>query len=249
MSDYEIVLLDIEGTTTPISFVHDVLFPYISNNLQQFLSDNWNNAALQQHIQAIADQADADVQNGNKQAIAIDLDNESPEEVQRKMIQNVRWQMAVDRKIAALKGLQGFMWRSGYISGQLLGVIYDDAADAIKKWTEGTGRRVYIYSSGSVEAQKLIFGFSDHGDLLPFISGHYDTNVGSKLESNSYTRIAGDIGVEPEKILFISDNENEIKAADKAGLKTVVSVRPGNSELSSDASGRFRTSSNFLDLF
>ncbi|KAJ1811926.1 enolase-phosphatase E1, partial [Coemansia sp. RSA 2598] len=226
-----------------------VLFPYITSNLAQFLSDNWTDAAVQQHIRAIADQANADIKDGIPNAVAIDLDNESPEEAQKKVVETVRWQMNADRKIASLKGLQGYMWRFGYTSGKLRGVMYDDAVEAIKKWSQEAGRRVYIYSSGSVEAQKLIFGFSDHGDLLPYISGHYDTNIGSKVTSDSYLRIARDIGVAPESILFVSDNENEIRAADSAGLRTVVSVRPGNHELSGEAAENYRLSTDFLDLF
>ncbi|KAJ1851880.1 enolase-phosphatase E1 [Coemansia sp. RSA 1722] len=249
MPDYDIVLLDVEGTTTPLSFVHDVLFPYITDNLERFLADNWEDTTVQQHVRAIADQANIDVSSGISKAIAIDLAVDSPSQVQRKVLANVSWQMSENRKIAALKGLQGYMWRFGYTSGQLQGVMYDDAVGAIKKWAKEDNKRVYIYSSGSVEAQKLIFGFSDHGDLLPYLSGHYDTNTGSKLESDSYTRIARDIGVEPERILFVSDNHNEIGAADKAGMQTVISIRPGNLLVPKEVLEKHRTTSNFLDLF
>ncbi|KAJ2358365.1 enolase-phosphatase E1 [Coemansia sp. RSA 2618] len=224
---YDVVLLDIEGTTTPISFVHDVLFPYITANVRQFLESRWDDSGVQHHVRAIAEQANADVEAGITSAVGINLGTDSPAEVQRKVLANVEWQMAADRKVGALKGLQGYMWRFGYESGELQGVMFSDAVDAIRRWVR-EGRRVFIYSSGSVEAQKLIFGFSDHGDLLGYIAGHYDTRVGAKVESGSYAAIASDIGASPERILFVSDSIREIQAADEAGLQAVLSVRPGN---------------------
>ncbi|KAJ1965280.1 enolase-phosphatase E1 [Dipsacomyces acuminosporus] len=241
---YDIVLLDIEGTTTPISFVHDELFPYVTRSVKEFLQTKWSDPVVQGHVLAIAKQANADAAAGNTLAVPIDLDSESEEEVRRKVLVNVEWQMKQDRKIGALKGLQGYMWKFGYENGELKGAVYDDAADAIKRWTDH-GRRVYIYSSGSVQAQKLLFGYSDHGDMLKYFSGHYDTTTGQKIASSSYTKIAQDIGAEPERILFVSDNTKEIEAADKAGMQTVVSVRPGNAPLGQCA---FAKSSNFLDI-
>ncbi|KAJ1843812.1 enolase-phosphatase E1 [Coemansia sp. RSA 2703] len=247
MLGYDIVLLDIEGTTTPISFVHEVLFPYILDNVDRFLETKWQDPVVQEHVRAIADQANKDTQAGIAHAIPIDLEIDTPEEIRRKLVANVNWQMKADRKIAALKGLQGYMWRFGYTNGQLQGVMFDDAVQAIKKWS--TDCKIYIYSSGSVEAQKLIFGYSDHGDLLSYISGHYDTNIGSKQESQSYTKIAEDIGISPNRIMFISDNENEIRAADQAGFQTVVSVRPGNLALTETTKKNYRLTSDFMELF
>ncbi|KAJ2829004.1 enolase-phosphatase E1 [Coemansia erecta] len=241
---YDVVLLDIEGTTTPISFVHDVLFPYITANVRQFLESRWDDSGVQHHVRAIAEQANADVEAGITSAVGINLGTDSPAEVQRKVLANVEWQMAADRKVGALKGLQGYMWRFGYESGELQGVMFSDAVDAIRRWVR-EGRRVFIYSSGSVEAQKLIFGFSDHGDLLGYIAGHYDTRVGAKVESGSYAAIASDIGASPERILFVSDSIREIQAADEAGLQTVLSVRPGNVPVSEH---KFATSSNFTEI-
>ncbi|KAI8325956.1 2,3-diketo-5-methylthio-1-phosphopentane phosphatase [Martensiomyces pterosporus] len=244
MAGYDIVLLDIEGTTTPISFVHDELFPYITRNVSEFLQANWADPVVQTHVQAIASQANEDVGAGISSAIAIDLSADSDEEVRRKVVANVDWQMKADRKIGALKGLQGYMWKFGYESGQLKGILYDDAVDAIKRWVD-KGRRVFIYSSGSVEAQKMLLRYSDHGDMLGYISGHYDTKIGLKVESESYSRIAKDICAEPERVLFVSDNVNEIVAAEEAGMRTVVSVRPGNAPL---GECKHQTSSNFLDI-
>ncbi|KAJ1943162.1 enolase-phosphatase E1 [Kickxella alabastrina] len=247
MASYDIVLLDVEGTTTPISFVHDVLFPYITNNVSDFLASNWNDPMLQTHIRAIADQANLDAQSGISSAIPIDLLNDTPEEIRSKTLANIDWQMKSDRKIGALKGLQGFMWQTGYKNGQLLGAMFQDAVIAIKRWCEKS-RSVYIYSSGSVEAQKLIFGYSDHGDLSELLSGHYDTKVGAKIESQSYLRIAGDIGVVPGRVLFVSDNVLEIRAASEAGMQTVVSVRPGNAPIPESELGAFKTVTDFMEI-
>ncbi|KAJ2021893.1 enolase-phosphatase E1 [Coemansia sp. S610] len=244
-SSYDIVLLDIEGTTTPISFVHEALFPYVARSVGEFLETRWTDPEVQTHVQAIAQQANEDVKNGIAAAIAIDLDADSSDEIRRKVLANVDWQMKADRKIGALKGLQGYMWRFGFESGILKGEMYPDAVKAIERWVEA-GKRVFIYSSGSVEAQKLIFGYSDHGDLLQFISGHYDTKVGGKTEDKSYRSIVEDIGVLPARVLFVSDNVFEIQAADTAGLQTMVSVRPGNAPIKDDC--KFQTTTDFMSI-
>ncbi|KAJ2768469.1 enolase-phosphatase E1 [Coemansia nantahalensis] len=244
---YDAVLLDIEGTTTPISYVHDELFPYVARNVAQFLEARWDEPEVQKHVRAIAEQANRDVEAGIAAAIGVALDGpqaDSADEVRRKVLANIEWQMKADRKIGALKGLQGYMWKFGYEGGELRGAMYPDAVAAMKRWT-AAGRKVYIYSSGSVEAQKLIFGYTDHGCLLEYISGYYDTAVGPKIESASYVAIAAAIGAAPERILFVSDNIHEIRAADKAGMQTVVSIRPGNMPI---GECDFVCSSDFLDI-
>lgn len=253
-SNYDFILLDIEGTTTPISFVHEVLFPYVVNTASEFLTSRWDDPQVQTHIRAIATQANHDHQEGVADAISIDLDSDGQSQIIDKVLVNIEWQMKADRKIGALKGLQGYMWRFGYESGQLQGVIYDDVVEALSRWTtqEEPKKKVYIYSSGSVEAQKLIFGYSDHGNLLGYISGHYDTQIGAKIDKESYARIAMDIlgsgEIDPSRILFISDSISEIRAANAAGLQTIVSIRPGNAPLSGDDIGQFQTSTNFAKV-
>ncbi|KAJ2852510.1 enolase-phosphatase E1 [Coemansia brasiliensis] len=236
----EVILLDIEGTTTPISFVHETLFPYVLSTLDEFLKAHWTDQELQFHIQALEEQARQDQPHYDAPQII----SSDPDSTRKSLIDNIQWQMKLDRKTSALKGLQGYMWRFGYQSGQLQGVMFDDAVQAIKNWTQ-EGKRVYIYSSGSVEAQKLIFGYSDHGNLLQYISGHYDTKVGAKTSSDSYRKIAEDIKTKPENTLFISDNIREIEAANQAGMQVVVSVRPGNAPLPSH---NFAESSDFTTI-
>ncbi|CAG8566314.1 596_t:CDS:2 [Ambispora leptoticha] len=233
MSPYNTVLLDIEGTTTPIAFVHDCLFPYVTENLTHFLEENWNSSEFQGHIQLLREQALKDVENGITDAVIIPNGNESDvKSIQDAITNNIRWQMRADRKIAALKSFQGYMWKSGYDSGELKSVIYDDVVTAFKRWKDA-GIKIYIYSSGSVEAQKLIFAHSDKGNLLGYIDGHFDTTIGSKLESQSYLNICNELGIQssPSSMLFLSDNINEINAAKKAGIQTAIVERPGNPPL------------------
>ncbi|CAG8484471.1 2881_t:CDS:2 [Ambispora gerdemannii] len=233
MTTCNIVLLDIEGTTTPISFIHDCLFPYVTENLTGFLKENWNSSEFQSYIQLLREQALKDVENGMTDAVIIPKESESDvKSIQHAVTNNIQWQMRVDRKIAALKSFQGYMWKSGFVSGELKGVIYDDVVTAFKQWKDA-GINIYIYSSGSVAAQKLLFAYSDKGNLSEYIDGYFDTTIGSKLESQSYLNIYNEIGIQspPSSILFLSDNINEIIAAKKAGLQTAIVERPGNPPL------------------
>ncbi|KAI8804297.1 2,3-diketo-5-methylthio-1-phosphopentane phosphatase [Cladochytrium replicatum] len=226
------VVLDIEGTMTSISFVHDVLFPYVANNVESFLQDNWDKPETQQHVNALRSQAKQDVVDGLSGVVPIVEGDKS--EVLASLLGNIRWQMAIDRKIGALKGFQGYMWRGGFESGAMQGDVYDDVVPALKQWTESLGCRVIIYSSGSIEAQKLLFKYNAKGDLLHFFSGNYDTGVGLKIATESYVQIANDLGVseaDRSSILFVSDNVKELIAADKAGIQAAAADRPGNPPL------------------
>ncbi|KAF9902744.1 Enolase-phosphatase E1, partial [Linnemannia zychae] len=199
---YDVVVSDIEGTTTPIVFVKE-------------------NLAAKDVAEGIA----------NATSIATESAEVTAEKVQQDVIASIGWQMAIDRKIGALKSFQGYMWREGYANGDLKGAIYEDVIPAFDHW-KAEGKKLYIYSSGSVPAQKLLFGHSEKGDLLHYFSGYYDTTIGLKIEAESYTKIAADIGLDPARILFLSDNIHEIVAAKKAGFQAVVTDRPGNAPLS-----------------
>ncbi|CAG8470842.1 10365_t:CDS:2 [Diversispora eburnea] len=225
---YESVLLDIEGTTTPISFVHEKLFPYVKNNVEKFLNELWEDKELQDNIQLLRDQAIKDVNEKifpEANLIPMDTSN-NKDEVKNSIIQNISWQMKLDRKIGALKSFQGYMWKYGFDSGELKGMIYQDVLDVFKKWVD-LGIKIYIYSSGSVAAQKLIFQNSDKGDLLEYISGYFDTTIGLKLEKQSYENIAKQLKLEPNKILFL-----KITAAKLAGFQAAIIDRPNNPPLS-----------------
>ncbi|KAG0353345.1 HAD-like domain-containing protein [Gamsiella multidivaricata] len=246
---YDVILSDIEGTTTPIVFVKENLFPYVTSNLEVFLKKNWDNEEMKNAVEALRVQAAKDVADGlpGVTAIATESADVLAEKVQQDVIASIGWQMKADRKIGALKAFQGYMWKEGYANGDLKGVIYDDVIPAFDQWiTEG--KKVYIYSSGSIGAQKLLFGFSEKGDVLHYFSGHYDTTIGPKVEAESYAKIAADIGLDPSKILFLSDNIHEIVAAKKAGFQAVVIDRPGNSPLSAEERANNIVVKSFLEI-
>eukprot|EP00158_Paraphelidium_tribonemae_P000788 Partr_v1_DN23403_c0_g1_i1_m52603 putative Bifunctional enzyme that catalyzes the enolization of 2,3-diketo-5-methylthiopentyl-1-phosphate (DK-MTP-1-P) into the intermediate 2-hydroxy-3-keto-5-methylthiopentenyl-1-phosphate (HK-MTPenyl-1-P), which is then dephosphorylated to form the acireductone 1,2-dihydroxy-3-keto-5-methylthiopentene (DHK-MTPene) (By similarity) len=243
-----VILTDIEGTTTPISFVRDVLFPYILDHLVEFLRDNWSLAELQPYLQLLKDQADHDALDGTVAGVVPigDLSSDD-EDVRKSVVANIRWQMSVDRKSTALKAFQGLMWKKGYEDNVLKGVVYPDVVEAFETWKEQQVK-VYIYSSGSVEAQKLIFGHSDHGDLRECIAGYFDTSVGSKVDSRSYEAIANEISVQPSSILFVSDNAVELAAASKIGMMVALAVRPGNAPISAEAANSYQAVFSFAEL-
>ena len=209
MGDVRAILLDIEGTTTPIAFVHDVLFTYARKHVREFL--NANSAA--DDIALLREEHAVDVKEGR---------NPPP-----LTAEYVEWLISLDRKSTGLKSLQGKIWRQGYEEGLLKAQVFEDVAPAFQRWRE-RGLRISIFSSGSVLAQQLLFAHTEVGDLTPFIDSYFDTTIGKKGEAESYRRIAEAIDLEPERILFISDVVAELDAANQAGMKTILSTRPGN---------------------
>ncbi|MGX1198643.1 acireductone synthase [Parvibaculum sp. MBR-TMA-1.3b-4.2] len=196
------VVTDIEGTTTPIEFVHEVLFPYARERMAAFCNAN---AAVPEVAKALADAREL---AGDP---ALDLDGT--------VALLLQW-MAEDRKAGPLKSLQGLIWREGYEGGVLKGQVYEDVPGELRRWRE-RGLSLFVYSSGSVAAQKLIFGYSDKGDLTSLFDGYFDTAIGAKVEAASYGAIAGETGFAPGDILFLSDHGGEIAAAQGAGLQAV----------------------------
>ncbi|ORE10718.1 2,3-diketo-5-methylthio-1-phosphopentane phosphatase [Rhizopus microsporus var. microsporus] len=244
MSNYDTVVLDIEGTITPITFVHETLFPYVTSGLKAFLDRVWDSPELKDQIELLRKQAKQDVDNKIPEANLIPTEAEaSPEEIKSSVIKNINWQMKADRKIGALKSFQGYMWKEGYESGELRGVIYDDVLPRLDQWI-AEGKKIYIYSSGSVPAQKLLVGFSTKGDLSKYFSGYFDTKIGLKIEPESYKKIAQEINKECSSILFVSDNIKEIVAASEVGYQVVISDRPGNAPLG-DESKAFKIITSF----
>lgn len=196
------IVTDIEGTTTPIAFVHEVLFPYARSRIVDFCNAHRDDP----EIVACLDGARA-------LAEAPDLDHNATMQLLVKWIDE-------DRKAGPLKQLQGLIWQAGYEEGVLKGQVYEDAAALLLCW-QSQGMRLYVYSSGSVAAQKLIFGYSDKGDLTPVFSGYFDTAVGAKVEAASYERIAREIGTAASEILFLTDMPREVEAARAAGFNVV----------------------------
>ncbi|AAC07754.1 acireductone synthase [Aquifex aeolicus] len=217
------ILLDIEGTIAPLSFVKEVMFPYSKKKLREFLEKNWEKPEIKKIVQEVE---------------KIEGRELSLEEAVQLFS---RW-IDEDRKITPLKELQGHIWEEGFKSGELKAPLYEDAYEKIKEWKE-KGIPVYIYSSGSVKAQNLFFGHSVYGDIRNLFSGFFDTKIGSKRERSSYEKIAKEIGLPPHEILFISDNPEELKAAKEAGMKVIQSVREGV-----EPSGDFEKITSFREL-
>lgn len=208
------ILLDIEGTTTPIAFVHEVLFSYARAHARDFLRNNQDSDEVRADIALLREEHAADVSN-----------NLQPPE---SIADYIDWLIDRDRKSTGLKSLQGKIWRQGYLDGSLKSQVFADVAPALERW-HAAGVRISIFSSGSVLAQQLLFAHTDAGDLTKFIDGYFDTNVGKKGEAESYRKIAAALDLKPSKILFISDVVAELEAAQGARMKTLLSIRPGNS--------------------
>ena len=203
------VLTDIEGTTTSVSFVYDVLFPYFRDHIHE--ARDLNNILLNPVIQATKEQATKDGLHINSLEECLDL---------------LKTWSIEDRKFAPLKTLQGYIWKKGYEEGKIKGHVYDDVVDALEDW-DAQGILMAVYSSGSVQAQKLIFGYSVHGDLTPYFSHYFDTKMGGKKEMRSYENIAQELQLEPFEILFLSDVPEELRAAREAGMEVIQLVREG----------------------
>ncbi|HQR32518.1 MAG TPA: acireductone synthase [Blastocatellia bacterium] len=213
------ILLDIEGTTTPINFVYQVLFPFARRSLLAYLIQHWSTGEVHTDLALLREEHAADTQQGlNPPALQTDVES---------VTEYLYWLMDRDRKSTPLKSLQGKIWRQGYESGELLSQVFDDVPLALQRWHQ-EGKQIYIYSSGSVLAQKLLFGHTVAGDLTPLLSGYFDTTIGAKTETDSYRRIATNIQQPPETVLFVSDVVAELDAASTAGMHCVLSVRAGN---------------------
>lgn len=211
-----LVLLDIEGTTTPVDFVFRVLFPEARAHVHAFLASHSADPEVARDLAGLRAEQTRDAAEGH--------DPPAWDGSTAAVAAYARWLMHRDRKTTALKSLQGRIWAEGYAAGRLRGQVYDDVPRALSRWT-ATGRRVAIFSSGSVLAQKLLFGHSDHGDLTPFLSGYFDTVTGPKGEAESYRRIAKALGTPPTAGLFVSDAVAELDAARTAGFATALAVR------------------------
>ncbi|KAL0123751.1 hypothetical protein PUN28_005923 [Cardiocondyla obscurior] len=239
------VLVDIEGTTTSISFVKETLFPYVRQNLKDYIETKWEDDEFKQDYEKLKEQAKKDEEDKLDGFVAIRGDK--PEEEKNALLKNVLWQMDNDRKTGALKQLQGHMWREAYKAGTVKGHVYEDVPKAFESWTSN-GKKIYVYSSGSVEAQKLLFGHSVHGDLLKYFSGFFDTEVGAKQESNSYKNILSKIDEKPSDVIFLTDVVKEAAAAKEAGLSTVIVVREGNAALTDEEKTIYTTIKSLSDL-
>jgi len=213
----KLILTDIEGTTSSIAFVKDVLFPYAAQHLPDYIRNHLSDPQVQEQLTATAQLAAAEGLN-------IDA---SDHEALIALLQE--W-IAADRKVTPLKALQGLIWESGYKNRDYAAHMYADATEYLQRW-HANGIPLYVYSSGSVQAQKLFFGYSQDGDLLPLFSGHFDTLVGGKREVGSYRNILAELqkqhDIQAADVLFLSDIAEELDAAREAGMQTCWLVRDG----------------------
>ncbi|XP_052136566.1 probable bifunctional methylthioribulose-1-phosphate dehydratase/enolase-phosphatase E1 [Oryza glaberrima] len=240
------VVLDIEGTTTPISFVTDVMFPYARDNVRKHLTSTYSSDETKEDIKLLRIQVEEDLKNGIVGSVPIPPDDADKEEVISALVANVESMIKADRKITSLKQLQGHIWRTGFESKELQGVVFDDVPEALKHW-HASGMKVYIYSSGSREAQRLLFGNTAYGDLRQYLCGFFDTTTGNKRETRSYFEISQSLGVDsPAQILFITDVFQEAVAAKSAGFEVIISIRPGNAPLPENHG--FRTIKSFSEI-
>jgi enolase-phosphatase E1 len=200
-------LIDVEGTVGSIAFVRDVLFPYAKERLDGYVTAHLDEPEVRAILDDAAREAGADVHD--LPAILRALHDWSDRDV----------------KVTPLKALQGLIWTEGYTKSGIRGHLYPDAIDALDRFHDD-GVALYVYSSGSIAAQKLLFGHTVAGDLLHLFSGFFDTTIGPKREASSYERIVREIGVAPNEVVFFSDNEAELDAAQDAGLQTVQLARP-----------------------
>lgn len=218
------IITDIEGTTSSLSFVKDVLFPYAAQNLVSFIEANQN----KEEVKIILEKAKEDANLQNQQVAEAMLE----------------W-IKLDKKIGSLKELQGLIWEAGYKQGDFKGHIYEDAYNKLKQWQE-EGIKIYIYSSGSVKAQQLLFGHTEYGDLNNLFSGYFDTKIGHKKETQSYKNIVKQIEANGDSstMLFLSDIEAELDAAKEAGMQTIQLVR----DVDIDSNSKHKQLSSFSEI-
>ncbi|XP_075146969.1 enolase-phosphatase E1 [Haematobia irritans] len=234
----KVILTDIEGTTTSISFVKDKLFPYAKLHTKEYLEQTWISKETSEVVQELLELPEFEIYRNEHKHLAeesfgIDTINDF-----------VLYLIDKDLKVGPLKKLQGFVWEKGYASGAIKGHVYADVPAAFKRWKD-EGLRLSIYSSGSIKAQKLLFGQSELGDLLPYISEHFDTTSGHKQDKQSYMNISKALGENPENILFLTDVVKEAEAANQAGYQTVILSRPGNAPLTDDDKSTFSIVDDF----
>ncbi len=241
VNDVRGVLLDIEGTTTPMEFVHTTLFNYAKENVERFLKQNADRKDILKIIDDLSNMHNSDISVLTE---GPEWDGSSADKKLESVTRYCIWLMGRDSKASALKDLEGHIWKEGYINGDLRGSVHEDVPGALKKWKD-SGKKIYIYSSGSALSQKLLFSTTEYGDLTRYIEGYFDTSVGKKGDRRSYETISGDSGIPARNFLFLSDAPVEIKAAVSAGFSGVL-VSRGND--SSDSGYSDNTISNFTEI-
>lgn len=223
------VVTDIEGTTSSIDFVKEVLFPYARQALPAFLQQHWRDEKVQAQVRAASALAGQPLDTPETASTLLQC-----------------W-IDEDRKATPLKALQGMIWKTGYEQGDYQAHLYDDTAPCLQRWFDA-GKQLYVYSSGSVTAQQLFFRYSVAGDLTPLFSDYFDTTTGPKQDTKSYQAIHRQLAVEASQILFLSDVVAELDAAKRAGIQTVHLDRDHGAPTSSGGSHPSVTSFTEIEL-
>lgn len=222
--DIRAVLLDIEGTTTPISFVHQILFSYARLHVKNFLAEQFDSAEVLADLAKLRHEHAVDLEQGLKPPELFEGTRDAEID---SLVEYVNWLIDRDRKSTGLKSLQGKIWKEGYRNGALKAQVFADVPPAFERWRHA-GLSINIFSSGSALAQRLLFAHTEAGDLTNFIDNYFDTTVGSKQDSDSYQRIAAALNLRASEVLYISDVAGELDAAKATGVQTLLCVRPGN---------------------
>ena len=219
------LLLDIEGTTCPFSFIVDVLFPYAEKNLETFIDAHYHEDSIKKILTKANEEWIKDNHSGSISLLAkCDEQSLTPKESITKYLQHL---MSIDQKSTALKDLQGKIWRQGYKNETLKSTLFEEASECIHRWKQ-RGLILAVYSSGSVEAQKLLYQHTQNGNLAELFSHWFDTHTGPKKSQESYELIAKAMGTDAKNVIFISDNVEECDAAKIAGMQTLFSLRTNN---------------------
>jgi len=235
------IVLDIEGTVTPIAFVTGTLFPYARDHLREYLTAHAEDPELLTLLVQLRDEHTRDAAASEVLSQWVDGPRDR---ALASAASYVEWLMDRDRKSPALKALQGRIWEQGYRSGSLVGDLFPDVPPALRRW-RARGLVAAIFSSGSVHAQRLLFGHSSAGDLTPLVAAYFDTTTGPKGDPESYRRIAASIGRSPDVCLFVSDAPVELEAASGAGMQVRLAIRPGNAAVREH---RFQAVHTFGDI-
>lgn len=217
----KLVLLDIEGTVSPLAFVHEVMFPFARREMRGFLEKHAEAPSMIEALEQMARDA------GTSSLSVWCPHPAAGSEARDWIVQQAHALMDADVKQTGLKLLQGLVWERGFRDGSLCATLFPDVAPELRRLKDA-GLELRIYSSGSVQAQRLFFAHAEAGDLTPLLSGYYDTTIGAKREAASYVAIAADACVPADAILFLSDVVAELDAARAAGMHTGMAMRPGN---------------------
>lgn len=230
------IVTDIEGTTSSLAFVKEVLFPYARTHLRDYILEHDEDPVVIEQLEAVRA-----IVRESQAPVAMNVSTTAPS-LEETIAILLQW-IDEDRKLTPLKALQGLVWEQGYHNRDLFGHVYADAVQALQGWYE-QGLSLYIYSSGSAQAQRLLFSHTEYGDLTPLFSGYFDTRIGAKGEVDSYRHIAASIAADIDEILFLSDIETELAAAEGAGMQTWKLVR--DTDFAADC--RFRQAHTFAEI-